>query len=581
METTSSSKSLDSELFLVDAVCGCSNYLWGFDVTVLPGANNCLPNNWSVGIHVPPFHHTRKRQHLQLMSPRIDFVSRLLEAGTSDSPGFLRPEKGWNACDTPCTDWGSLVRALRERQRIGQPDRPFNIDPRHLRGFELSVHRLYTTLTDIITNTSPERPDYRTRWMKYSGTKREHYRQCALEEEMNPLSSRTHEIYHDASVKWGELSAKPRALLVQTVRAKGAPGVKPGTPLRSPIMVEGGYRDLVEDALHHYCHSRGYEYVASGMDLFTRAEKIKSFSKPGDLVLSLDWTSFDGSLGELAVVERMEFLRRMENMFGTDASLRAVIETQNCCRVQGGPVRAQIYGNRGSGTAGTSTGNKCVVLAAIAYALGPAFGGRRGVRLLCDGDDTLIFVPSRFADPTANGGRGWVQSWVRRFSQLGLETKVQQQIRIDSPESVQQIRFCRAGVFDSANGPFLCKEPFDALKVLTNYRKHFRGKRFPDYLQTLSVGIRNTYEHVPILRLFSCVFDVGGKNDKSLMDTAGFEYMMARQNSVGLKAPDVQARLSFQTTFGVSVEDQLRCEAALAEEIPNFRKALSAYLSGT
>lgn len=560
---------------LVDAVCGCSKYLWGYSVRVAPSPNNCLPPHWENSIEAPPFQHTRHRQHLQLKSPRIDFIARVLEAGCGDSPGFLRPEAGWNACDTPCTDWGSLIEGLLGRQNLGDPRRPFKIDPRHLKGFTKAVNNLYDRLGSIIKSKSPEKPDWSNRWKKYSGTKREHYRLCALEQEANPLSSRVNQIIHEASVKWGELSSRARVLLVQTVKALGANGVKPGTPLRTPIMVEGGYRDLVEDALHNYFHSRGFAMVASGMDLFERGKAIWEMAEPGDLILSLDWSSFDGSLGELGVTERNVFLERMERIFGRDKELRAVIRTQNFCSVQGGPVRAKIYGNRGSGTAGTSTGNKCVVLAAIAYCLGPAFGGTTGVKLLCDGDDTLIYVPRRWRGENDR----WIQSWVRRFTALGLLTKVQQALDVDSGLGiVPKVRFCRAGVISTTGGPFLCKEPFDALKVLTNFRKHFRGKRFIDYLQTLSTGIRCTYSHVPVIHAFAAVFDVGGRVDRDMLDNAGFEYMMNRQKTDGTLRVDMQARHSFAETFGVTVGDQLRCEQALREEAAHFKSALREYL---
>ncbi len=573
--TTCRFRSLGSQLLLVDAVCGCSKYLWGYSIRVEPGPTNCLPRNWEHSIKCGPFTHTRKRQHLQYKSPRIDFIARVLEAGTKDSPGFLRPEAGWNACDTPCTDWGSLITALRDRQHLDKPDRPAKIDPRHLAGFTASVRKLYGVLENIIRATGSTIPDWRTRWMKYSGTKREHYRLCALENEANPLHKRPQsDIFHEASVKWGELSSRARVLLVQTVRAIGTVGVKPGSFLRTPIMIEGGYRDQVEDALHHYLHRRGSNYVASGMDLFKRARVIRNNMSAGGCVLSLDWSSFDGTLGQLGVVERNAFLAMTRRMYGRDQDLDRVIASQNFCTVQGGPVRAKIYGNRGSGTAGTSTGNKVVVLAAIAYCLGPAFGGKDGVRLLCDGDDTLIFVPEAWRGENDR----WIRSWVRRFSQLGLVTKVQQNIDCSSSDPLGQIRFCRAGVIATTGGDFLCKEPFDALKVLTNFRKHFRGKRFPDYLQTMSVGISCTYSQVPILREFATVFDVGGRVDADLLDGAGFEYMMGKQGRAHFTI-DQAARDSFASTFGVSPADQIRCEQALREEAAFFKVAVRNHLS--
>lgn len=519
-----------------------------------------------VGYSMKPFDGKHKRQHLQFVSPHIDFVVGVLERQEPvDFGAFLAPELGLNCVDTPCTEVGSLGIALEHRQRVASHNRPWRIADRHARGFRASLKELYATMSVIAKDLHPEKPDWRQRYMKYDGAKREHYRRCALEQEANPIGPRRGpgkiDIFHEGAVKWGEISARPRALLVQSVRAKGCDEVKPGTVLRSPIMIEGGYRDPFEDALHKYTHRRGFHFVASGMDLHRRGREIRKMIEPGDMVLSCDWTSFDGSLGWLAVWEREEFLHQCERVWGRDDALRRVIESQNDCKIQAGPLKGRIFGNRGSGTAGTSTGNKMVVLAALRYALGPAMRGAGGVKLFCDGDDTLIIVPRRY-QPTAE--KDWVRSWVRRLSELGLETKVEQQI-FDSPAApaCDHVRFCRAGVVDTSRGPFLCKKPLDALKVMTNIRRHFRGPRFMDYLQTLSVGCGDVYGDVPVLCALTDMFDVGGRKSQDLLDGAGMEYMISRHKSGKAGLIENNHRVSFFATWGVPPDDQIRCENAL------------------
>lgn len=551
-------------------MCKCHQYIYGFckQHQAKPGTG------WAQHLTVKPFNHTRKRQHLQIVSPRIDFVCRILEAAANETPQLIAPEKGYNYCNTPCTDYGAQTAALLARQTLGDEDRPHTIEPRHRTGYQNALRRLYQTLSSIIKSQKREKPDYRERYKNYSGSKRRHYELCAEEQDHHPLSDREHEIYHEQSGKWGELSDRPRVLLVQQVRSKGTPNIKAGTPLRLPICMEGGYRDYVEDALHHYCHKNGMNYIASGMNLRKRGQFLDSMCKEGDLLLSLDWSRFDGTLGWLAVDERLEFLRVMENLFGTDHSLRAVINSQNHCLVQGGPIKAKIFGNRGSGTAGTSAGNKCVVLAAISYCLGPAFGGRRGVKILCDGDDTIIVVPPHFRGENDR----WIDSWVRRFRELGLETKVQQRIDYRTPDDLASLRFCRAGVIRTADGHLLCKEPLDAVKVMSNFRKHFRGPRFRDYLSTLSVGIAGCYSGVPILHCFGPLFNVGGKFDRELFDSSGFEYMMSHHAATSGTEVTQEARESFSATFKVTLDQQLQCEKAIMDEIPYFREALEAFL---
>lgn len=280
----------------------------------------------------------------------------------------------------------------------------------------------------------------------------------------------------------------------------------------------------------------------------------------GDEVLSCDWSSFDGSLGWLGVWEREGFYECCVELFGEDTALKLVLETQNFCKVQAGPLRAEIFGNRGSGTAGTSTGNKLVVLAALFYCLGPAMLGSGAVKLFCDGDDTLIIVPKRWQ------GARWYRSWSRRLTELGLETKIEQCLLDASGNpAVDRLRFCRAGVVDTARGPFLCKIPQDALKVATNIRRHFRGPQFLDYMQTLCVGMTDVYGDVPILCEMGPLFDVGAKVDKELLDNAGLEYMLKLHSSGKAGVITKQHRLSFERTYGVAVDLQLRCESALRQ----------------
>jgi len=562
---------------LRNAVCKCDPFLRGYTKVVRPSATNCLPAHWESSVSCKPFIHTCRRQTLQYTSPAIDEVVRVLEAATGDQPQNPRPEFGANYRPSPCTDYGAQVHALLNRQRI-QEDRPWVIEERHLKGITAKMEELYRTLNSIIRNKAAKESkalkdtlNYKNKALKYSGTKRAHYLRCAAELEAHPLANRCAEIYHESAPKWGELSDRPRVLLVQSIRAKGAPGVKPGQPLRAPILVEGVYRDHYEDALHHYSHKRGFAHVASGSSLRKRGQHIQHFIEPGDMVLSLDWSSFDGSLGQLGVIERETFLRHATTLFGKNADLDAVIASQNFCRVQGGPVSAKLYGNRGSGTAGTSTGNKCVVLASIAYCLGPAFGGKNGVKLYCDGDDTLIVVPPRWQ---GENGR-WVSSWVRRFTSLGLETKVQQSLVSSQEEMVARVRFCRAGVITTCSGPVLCKEPLDALCVFTNFRKHFRGTQFRDYLTTLSVGIRNTYADVPILNAFADFFDVGGRVNSSLYDSSGVEHMMHLHGGGAGEVVSPQARNSFYLTFGVSPTHQIHCEELIRNERYGLLHALS------
>ncbi len=547
-------------------MCRNAEYCLGKSYWIPPSKNNCIPDGWSVGYTLKPTDCTRKRGHYQILSRELDFVLRAHNRSLSDN----LPEwdlRGNNFVTTPCTCAAGFAHAIEHRQRVNvssgisvKRGRPWLIETRHRKGYLKCQQELTSKLWKIATSGQRELPTLMEKAQGYSGTKRKHYEKCALELNANPLRmSEASRVFHDGSVKWGELSDRPRALLVQTVRAKGTKGVKQGEFLRAPILVEGRYRDFEEDALHKYMHADGHHYTASGMNLHKRARKIREMVSPGDVILSCDWSSFDGSLGQLGVDERNCFYTAASRRFGHDQQLKTVIATQNKSTFQAGPIRGRLYGNRGSGTAGTSTGNKKVVLAALFYALGPALVGKGSVKLFCDGDDTLIIVPRQW-----QGDKNY-RSWVRRMTELGLETKLEQ-ILVDTPgePATERVRFCRAGIIDTSRGPFLCKVPQDAIKVATNIRRHFRGPYFKDYCQTLCVSYGGTYGDVPVLCKLSPLFDVGGTVDKSLLESSGIEYMMGKTTTVAGQITSAH-RWSYYRTWGVSPTLQVQCEQALDE----------------
>jgi len=428
----------------------------------------------------------------------------------------------------------------------------------------------------IIKQQQPHLKTLEEKAAGYTGTKRVHYEKCAAEARAHPLSwAERDRIFHDGQVKWGELSSRPRALLVQSVRAKGTTGVKEGEILRLPILQEGVYREWEEDALHRYMHARGHHMTASGMSQHKRGKVIKQQAEKGWWVMALDLKNFDGTEGEAAVIERDFFLKAAEAQFGRSDSLRAVLATQNRNRIQAGPLSAAIYGNRGSGTAGTSTGNKKVMLAALLYSMGPAAKGKTGCTFLCDGDDTLVFIPPRYQELLPDGSSRWVRSWCRRMGELGFEVKLEQLVK-DGPavDAAYETTFCRARVVETPRGPFLCKKPADAMKVATNFRRHFRGTRFKDYCQTLSESFRGTYGDVPVLCELWKMFDVGGRVDKGLLEQSGMEYMMSLTKDKTPQTMDQNHRISFWRAFGLPPAMQMQCEQAIREFTPRFKLAV-------
>lgn len=524
------------------------------------------------------------------MLARLDWGAALRETTVLGADGEVIPNSlfsdtvntinGLNFANTPCTGIGSLVIALEDRQRLAHLNRPWRIPDRYYREYCRYLDQTYRRLEGIIRAKGIELPDWSTRYKKYTGAKRNHYRKCAVENTLHPLESTPTKLFHVASVKWGELTDRYRALLVQSMRARGGTmvidgesvTVKEGEVLRLPIMLEGPFCDVLEEALHHFYTAYGVREVAIGMDQFKKARTVHRFVKPGHTVVCVDFSSFDGSKGKVGVAGRRRYLQAMERLFGRQIALRKILEEQDVMRVQAGPLRATIYGNQGSGEAGTALKNKIDALSLMAYACGPAMVGRDPVTILDDGDDLMLDVPERYASP-AN-----FRSWRRRLANLGMNVEFEVVVQ-DTPDNraLWGLRFCRAGVVETGRGPYMCKDPIDAVRTLTNFRRHFAPREIRDYLQTLAVGVKTLFGDVPILGAFAELYDLDGRVRWDYLCDGGLEKHLLRHRSKPVGHVTSESRQSFMLTFGVTPSEQVHCESVLRAAKPMLLAALHAY----
>lgn len=454
-----------------------------------------------------------------------------------------------NDVQTPCTCSGGLVEALVNRQRLLDPARPKRINERFLRGYRVSVYQMYQKLYGLTQSKSLL--TYEQCVERYSGPKREMYARSLAELRYHDYS---HDVFFPAMVKWGERTARYRCILPQAIRAKGVPGVtKEGQVLLAPILTELPGRLLLEEGIHGLRNFDGSRMIASGSDLNKRARVIRSMVRPGWTCFSFDFSSFDGSLGQVATEERLAFRRFMERRGECDPWLVKTLRTQEMMVVDTRDVKARIAKNRGSGTAGTSIGNKICALSALQWAVGRA-NDLKAVKYYCDGDDTLLVV--------RNDQLPFMSSWRRRLMMLGLESKIE-----NIATSPEEVVFCRAQPIDTVNGPFLCKRPLDAMMTQTNLCRHWRGdsRRFADYLATLHVGFRDVYAGVPVLGQLCKLFPMGGRVDKELLAGSGIEYLLKNDRRKRSYLVTDEARVSFAAAFGISCVEQQLCEKWLSE----------------
>ncbi len=393
--------------------------------------------------------------------------------------------------------------------------------------------------------------------MSYSGGKRKHYLKCLAElDEWGYV----HRSFFPAHVKWGERNSRPRAIVPQAAKClgQGKPGdefyTKAGEPLLIPILVESPVRRAIEQALHSMRNWDGSRMFASGRSLAQRVADIARMFVGGWTCWSIDCSSFDGSQGDLAIWERqacLDFAKRM----GIEhyRELKKVFREQDRLAVKSDEVRASIYGNRASGTAGTSVANKLVMMAALFHAMGRAYDAKM-VKFYCDGDDTLIFV--------RNDALYLESSWMRRLSSLGLDVVVE-----NRATRLEDIVFCRSKPVEYGLGrAMLVKKPGDAFKTMCAVVRHFKGSALVDYFATMRDGYNRLWAGVPVMYKLANVFGTQGRVNLKLL-SRDEEY--ARRLLVGMPT-DVpityESRRSFQEAFGISVAAQLEIEA-LCDEV--------------
>jgi len=511
-----------------------------------------LDNRWFVKVRNNDDKHTR--EHLNVWGPEIDRALDTL--GYTTNSWTMRR----NDVQTPCTCSAMLYEACICRHRVLEIDRPWNIDPRYAAGYRNEVSALSRDLSNLLGRQS-KLQDWRNGWLDFSGPAREMYRVATVDMEVNGY---TQQLFFDLAGKWGEKAEfiRGRVIAPQAMRCIGSEAVggsKPGRITLGPILQERPFRKKFEEALHKLRNRDGSRAVASGRTLVQRAKDIINMFEDGWItknefeearaefdaddapqqkrqkmmpqhsvsyvapdhgedihILSFDFTSFDGSLGKLAVWERDAFYVEMVRLYGEKkcANLKRTLDHQNVINGKGKAMETNIYGNRASGTAGTSTGNKIVVIAALRFALGPGF---KHIKIYCDGDDTLLFIPDRYMP--------FVQSWRDRLGRLGLTSKIE-----NHAKHWRDIVFCRAKIVLATRGrtvPILCKQPDAAIVSSTNIVRHFRGNEFSTYLHTLRECGEIAYEGVPILHALGRLFP-RGKADMSKLG-CGHEFILARE----------------------------------------------------
>lgn len=108
----------------------------------------------------------------------------------------------------------------------------------------------------------------------------------------------------------------------------------------------------------------------------------------------------------------------------------------------------------------------------------------------------------------------------------------------------------------------LVKRPADAVKTLTNVRRHFRGPHRAAYLSTLREGYKLLWRGIPILSEAHRLFPGDGTFRHELLSSSGLDYCISNLEDAKGRTFEVtdDARVSFENAFGLPPEVQTRVE---------------------
>ena len=498
------------------------------------------------------------RSHLVLGGSLVDRVSEMLRVDLS-------------SISTPCTCSWALGDAIWRRHLVRDVmlgTRPVSPEPDLLREFKINMRAHYEKMlqTKALRYIPVERIPFR-----YTGAKKFHYLRCLADYLTNGFGK----VYFAGFAKWGEVLLKLRArcILMQVWRSRGvntpttvinpktgqgevvAPFYS-GEPLRAPILLELSARIPMEAAQHKLLNRDGSRMIAAGRSLAERPADISAMC-PGRKTkkLSIDMSNFDGSQFVYAEIERdvcTEYLGKMRMPTKVRKDVTRVLKAQNYYTIKAPQLRAEVYGNRASGTAGTAVANKNVMIVALKTAIPELWrDGEDECSLYSDGDDTIIAYPPHL-EPL-------FPVWIERLTKMVFTCKVE-----GVAQNLEEVVFCRASPVEVLDGVYvLTKNPADAFRTQAVIRRHFKGPHLRAYLGTLREGLCNMWAGIPVNSAIGKMFPADrGTNGTSewLLANSGVEYSMTHMT------PDVRyeitdtGRRSYSNVFGISWEEQLELE---------------------
>lgn len=400
------------------------------------------------------------------------------------------------------------------------------------------------TLARLVADWIPkniEPPDW---IMAYHGAKRRKYQQASIDLALQPI--RRSDSYIAAFIKAEKIFElkDPRMIQARSVRYNCA---------------LGDYLKPIEHTLYNIKGTgRLAKYlppgrlIAKGCNMERRArlieQKMGRFTNP--YVISLDASRFDAHVTTMLEVEHLIYKR-----YWRSPQLQRILAWQvyNRGRTSNG-IRYKCKYGRMSGDMNTALGNCLISIITLANIMRRLHLRPTKWDMLCDGDDVLLFIDKSNLQS--------MQELPRLYLEHGFKIKLE-----NITNEFTKVQFCQTFPCHTALGPKMVSNPTRTLSRALVGVKHWSEPKFvPRYLALIGYCELALNMGIPILQEFALTIMSWGSVLPKNVHRTGRVIKALREERQHIIQPlpiSIEARISFETATGVTIEEQRAIEGAL------------------
>nr|WKV33579.1 MAG: RNA-dependent RNA polymerase [Riboviria sp.] len=291
--------------------------------------------------------------------------------------------------------------------------------------------------------------------------------------------------------------------------------------------------------------------IAKGLCQRRRAalmrKKWERFKRP--VCISLDASRFDAHVTDMLAIEHLIYKRYYKDPY-LDRLLAWQVKNRGFTHTG---LRYRCEAGRMSGDMNTALGNCVISIIMIAVIMHRA--RIRHWDVLCDGDDVLLFVEDGQPLPDLR----------TEYLKFGFDIKIENEAR-----DFYEVKFCQSGPCETADGLKMVAIPRRVLARTLVGTKHWNEPKFVQkYLSLIGYCELALNQGVPVLQDFALMILSWGKGfpDKWLQSGRILKALREERSirEVHPRPISIDARLSFERAFGISVLEQRVLEAVFSQ----------------